>query len=625
MEKRAILYARVSGDDRGNDGRNLAGQLDMCREYAERQGWHVVEELAEDDRGASGASFELPQLDRIRDMANNGEFDILVVREVDRLSRNLAKQLIVEEELKRTGVQIDYALADYPDTPEGRLNKHIRATIAEYEREKITERMTRGRLLKVRAGNVMPHGQTPYGYTSGEVDGKTMLIVHEPEAKIVRAVFTWFVHGDESGRPLSIRAITRKLEGVPTRQDISGRRGKRRGYGEWSKSTIHGMLKNETYAGAWRYSKCRGKPSRNPIDRQTVVEVPAIISRDLWKAAQERCLENKKTSKRNRKYRYLLSGRLTCGECGAKLIGHTCVDRRYGREYAYYHCPALNYPEHYPGHTCTGMRFRVDQVDEVIWEWISSLLREPQTLEEALIAQKEKREEENGPIRGRLDIVGDLLADNQRQLERLLDLYLNSDFSKDVLMDRKGRLESTIEGLEKERANLCTHLKARTVTAEQIQSIQDFALKMAKGLTAVDTDDSFELRQQILDQLHLQAILSVEDGVKVAHACCILGEDVFQIASGTTRTRSRAGSPCRGRPCTASRTSGPVACVCSGWSWAGREQRSHAASCPYCTRGGANGQVGRVEPLPRLSARRPGRKRSPAARCPPPRVGGRPA
>ena len=34
MTKRAVLNARVSGDDRGNDGRNLAGQLDMCREYA---------------------------------------------------------------------------------------------------------------------------------------------------------------------------------------------------------------------------------------------------------------------------------------------------------------------------------------------------------------------------------------------------------------------------------------------------------------------------------------------------------------------------------------------------------------------------------------------------------------
>jgi DNA invertase Pin-like site-specific DNA recombinase len=51
-----------------------------------------VAELAEDVQGASGASFELPKLNRVLDMAEAGEFDVLAVRELDRLSRNLAKQ-----------------------------------------------------------------------------------------------------------------------------------------------------------------------------------------------------------------------------------------------------------------------------------------------------------------------------------------------------------------------------------------------------------------------------------------------------------------------------------------------------------------------------------------------------
>ena len=164
--KRAVLYARVSGDDRGQDGRNLAGQLDMCRQYAREQDWPVVAELAEDDRGASGASLELPQLSQVVSMAKEGDFEILVVRELDRLSRNLAKQLFVEVELRRHGVEVEYAMADYPDTPEGRLNKHIRATIAEFEREKITERMSRGRRQKVEAGNVLVAGRPPTGTMS---------------------------------------------------------------------------------------------------------------------------------------------------------------------------------------------------------------------------------------------------------------------------------------------------------------------------------------------------------------------------------------------------------------------------------------------------------------------------
>jgi hypothetical protein len=72
---RAVVYARVSSDDRGNDGRNLQGQLEMCREYALKQGWHVVADLAEDDKGASGAALELPELKKARDMARAKNFD----------------------------------------------------------------------------------------------------------------------------------------------------------------------------------------------------------------------------------------------------------------------------------------------------------------------------------------------------------------------------------------------------------------------------------------------------------------------------------------------------------------------------------------------------------------------
>ena len=166
MKKRATTYARVSGDDRRKEGRNLEGQLAMYREYCTEQGYRIVAELAEDDRGASGADWNLPKLNQALDMARAGEFDVLVTRELDRLSRRLAKQLIVEEEFKRCGVEIQYVLGEYPDTPEGNLNKNIKAVIAEYEREKINQRMTRGRRRVVKSGKVMLHGgnKAPYGY-----------------------------------------------------------------------------------------------------------------------------------------------------------------------------------------------------------------------------------------------------------------------------------------------------------------------------------------------------------------------------------------------------------------------------------------------------------------------------
>jgi DNA invertase Pin-like site-specific DNA recombinase len=153
--RRAILYARVSGDDRVNESRNLRGQLDLCRNHARSKGWNVIAEFAEDDRRASGARLDLPKLNEMLELARRGEFDVLVVREMDRLARSLPKQLYVEEVLARAGIDIDYVLGAFPDTHEGNFLKNVRAAVAELERLKARERSERGKLQAVRSGSTL--------------------------------------------------------------------------------------------------------------------------------------------------------------------------------------------------------------------------------------------------------------------------------------------------------------------------------------------------------------------------------------------------------------------------------------------------------------------------------------
>jgi site-specific DNA recombinase len=156
--------------------------MEACRKYAEEQGWAVAAEISDD--GISGATLDRPGLDRIRDMSRAGEIDAILVYELDRLSRKLVHQLIIEEELGQAGVSVFYVLGDYKDTDEGRLMKQIRASIAEYERAKIQERMRRGKRAKVKSGNVMTFGCDPYGYRlSKSQDGKTGLTIVEDEAQ----------------------------------------------------------------------------------------------------------------------------------------------------------------------------------------------------------------------------------------------------------------------------------------------------------------------------------------------------------------------------------------------------------------------------------------------------------
>jgi site-specific DNA recombinase len=535
-EKRAVLYARVSGDDRGRDGRNLAGQLEMCRKHAEKHGWRVVAELAEDDRGASGASFELPELSRALEMAETGDFDVLVVRELDRLSRNLAKQLVVEEELNRHNAAVEYVLEAYADTPEGRLNKHIRATIAEYEREKINERMIRGRRQKVKSGSIVCYGRPAYGYRVVQVDSRATLAIRESEARIVRLIFEWYVVGNGERGPMSVDRITGKLTEmrVPTSADINGL-PKTRGAGHWSRATVTGMLKNETYAGTWHFGP-------DPANRLSV-EVPAIVSREIWEAAQVQMGKNKKWAKRNTKYEYLMGRRVYCGGCGLKM-----TSRPHKGGTLYYVCPATH-DKNNVARECNAPQFRAGPVDTAVWAWVKSFLTDPEALAQELQEAQQEREQENTPIRDRLAVVDDLIADNQAQLDRLLDLYLSGEFPKEALTDRRSRLEKTLLALEKERVGLVTYLEAQLLTTEQIQSIQEFAATVGETLEAIS--DDFSAKRKIIEDLDVWATLTVEDGQRVVRARCVLGDETLSIeASSTRRTLQSTAHPLRqhGRP-----------------------------------------------------------------------------
>jgi site-specific DNA recombinase len=545
MTKRAIIYGRVSYDDRDTEGRNLRGQIDMGREWAAEHGYSVLCELPEDDKGASGASFELPQLGKALEMSRGGEFDVFIVREIDRLSRNLAKQLAVEAEFKRHDVEVKYVLGDYPDTPEGRLNKNIRATIAEFEREEINIRMTRARRNKVKDGSVMTHGRAPYGYrlvTTHKVkDGKTLkdrefsLEIFEPEARIVRLLFEWYAveraSQAEIRRRLAAMAIPTKAEtgGDAMREGAQGYH-KQRGRCEWARSTIHKILASETYAGAWHYSKRSGNQDG------LMVCVPATVDRDLWEQAQRVKHANKANMARQPKHDYLMRGQLICGHCGSKMV---CTPNySHGAIYLYYHCQAKR---HYARQCTLGARtFSAREVDAAVWAWVHELLSHPELVEEGFTTYEAARAHEDAPRRERLDVLDELIAEHRGQLVRLLDLYLAGEFQRDMLTDRKQRLESTLAALEKERGAMGDRIAADTLTAQQKADIRRFTEKAAKGLAAADSD--FKARRRLVELLDITATLAFEDGAKVVYARCVLGERVFSVVSKSTGTSGAAKS-----------------------------------------------------------------------------------
>ena len=140
---KAAIYARVSTLDQEPEN-----QLAELRRYVEARGWTLTEYV---DRGVSGAKARRPALDRLVADARRRRFDAVVCWRLDRLGRNLKHLVTLLEELQAVGVAI-VSLGEGIDctTAAGRLQLHVLAALAEFERSRIAERVKAG-LARVRA------------------------------------------------------------------------------------------------------------------------------------------------------------------------------------------------------------------------------------------------------------------------------------------------------------------------------------------------------------------------------------------------------------------------------------------------------------------------------------------
>jgi DNA invertase Pin-like site-specific DNA recombinase len=310
MNKPAAIYARVSSD-RQKENHTIASQTAALIEYAQTHGYGVPPEWVFQDEGYSGAILVRPGLERLRDLAAEGQIDAALVYSPDRLSRKYAYQILLSEELSRCGVELIFLKAPAGATPEDQLLLQFQGMIAAYERAQIVERCRRGKKHMAQQGGVNVLSGAPYGYRYvKKSDTSTAFYeVVEAEAKVVRMVFEIYTQ-----QRLSINAIARLLN---ERQIVT-----RTGTGRWERSTVWGMLRNPAYRGTAGYGKTEQRlrqrvtrplrqrkalPSRDvggherPRAEWIEVPLPALVSEEMFALAQEQLEKNKRRAAAHRR------------------------------------------------------------------------------------------------------------------------------------------------------------------------------------------------------------------------------------------------------------------------------------------------------------------------------------
>jgi site-specific DNA recombinase len=227
------LYARVSTPTQQQEG-TIASQLQSLHLYIRQQGWSLLPTHEYIDEGISGARLDRPALDRLRDCAQRGEFDAVVVLSPDRLARNYAHQWLLVEEFEKLHVQWVFLQNPFGDSPQGKLLTQMQGMRAEYERAQIHERTRRGRVEKARRGEFIPWAFHCYGYRylPKRHGYAPQVTINPQEAEVVRQLYRGLVEEQLSGRQLTKR-LTETPTPTPSRKNQV-----------WHPGTVHNMLTN---------------------------------------------------------------------------------------------------------------------------------------------------------------------------------------------------------------------------------------------------------------------------------------------------------------------------------------------------------------------------------------------
>jgi site-specific DNA recombinase len=527
------LYARVSTPHQQHEG-TIVSQVRSLKHYIHQQGWSLLPDHAYLDEGISGARLDRPALDRLRDGAQRGEFDAVVVLSPDRLARNYAHQWLLIEELAKYHTPVVFLQNPFGDTPQGKLLTQMQGMIAEYERAQILERTRRGRLEKARRGELIPWAYRCYGYRYlPKRPGSPPQVVIEPgEAAVVQHIY-WLLVEEH----LSCRQITKRLNESHTPTPS--------GHNQvWHPATVRRLLTNHVYAGRARYnyrqpvtpsyriqdgtqlhSLKTGRRYR-PQSEWVWSDAPAIISAELFEKAHRQLQRNAIMAKKMYQptsCRYLLRRLVKCGECGLSLIGtrQRSVCKKY--EYLYYECKG-----HAPlscgrPHTCPSRRVRADRLDAVVWRALSQLLQRPTVIPRIHQTWAQAKQQHSSALAAQQTHLLQRRQRLERQSQRLLDAYQAEIISLSELQTRRLRLTAEVEQI----AQACEQLARSQHQTKHWQQVIEHAATFRRLLGTNLDRLSFEERQAVAyclsnkvvvtgEQVDISYVLPFEEAPRVA-------------------------------------------------------------------------------------------------------------
>lgn len=336
-----VIYARYSSHKQNDT--SIEAQIAEAKAFAERNGYTIVGEYI--DKAISGKSDERPEFLRMIEDSSKGKFTKIIVYQLDRFARNRYDSANYKNKLKKNGVKVLSAKENISDDASGILIESVLEGMAEYYSVELSQKVNRNMLLNAEKGQ-FNGGTPPLGYKLEIQDfgtyKKKKLVIDEETAPIVKKIFEM------------------RANDIPVVEiiDFLNKKGYKNSRNrEYNKNSLQNLFRNKKYIGTNTYG-----------EKEFPNVIPAIIDIDTFNKVQEVREKYKHAPGiRKAKDRYLLTGKMFCGNCKSPMIGIS-GNSKSAKLHRYYTCNKLN------DRDCTKKYIKKEYIEDIVVKKCKALL-----------------------------------------------------------------------------------------------------------------------------------------------------------------------------------------------------------------------------------------------------------
>ena len=367
---RVWLYARLSNDDDPAQN-SLQNQQEICRAFAEKQGWTIAGSSTDDN--ISGMNFSRRGLDILTAAVQAKQVDAVLVKDLSRLGRHRTQTALFIDYLRQQQVRVISA-TEGVDTfcEEDDLMIGVRGLMNDYYAKDIGKKIRAGYRQKQKEGLVIT---PPFGYWKDR--NTNQVLVYPEAAETVQLIYALYLQGcgqKEIARRLNAIGCKTPAQIMTERLGYDSQKPHKTRDGQflWTYASVKNVLVEEAYTGVlvnhrreYLGGKARAVSETDWLRHENFYSV--IIEKAIWQQVQTRLKQQARPAVNNRtKHRY--AGLLSCQECGNAFS--PMIRYWNGSQRVEYVC--RGYHRNGKGH-CSSHRIHEEVLDQAVWNYAEEL------------------------------------------------------------------------------------------------------------------------------------------------------------------------------------------------------------------------------------------------------------